>query len=108
MNCPECFADLPFVFVYAETDSKKKCPDCNSELAPTEKSMTEIKLVAGTFSFLSAMPLGAFSLYLWFESQPWSMLYFLVFGTGSVISVVSLYSKMRIRFRQAWLAPSTG
>ena len=106
MKCPECHTPLPFVFVYTEADSKKQCPACKSEIVPTEKSMTEIKLVTGTISFLAATPLGSFSLYLWFENQPWTMLYFLFFGVGSVISVASLYSKYRIRFRQAWLAPA--
>lgn len=107
MKCPECLVSLPFVFAYATVEKKQACPACKSDLVPTERSMTEIKLVTGTFSFLAAVPLGAFSLYLWFENQPWTMLYFLVFGTGGVISTVSLYAKMRIRFRQAWLAPST-
>jgi len=107
MKCLECESILPF-FAYATAEKKQACPACKSNLVPTEKSMTEIKLVTGTFSFLAAIPLGAFTIFLWFDEQPWFALYFLVFGSGSVIAAVSIYSRFRIRFRQAWLAPSSG
>lgn len=106
MICPDCRAQLPFTFALATVEKKQQCPVCKNSIIPTEKSMSEIKLVTGTFSFVLAVPLGAFSVYLWAElAEPLSALYFLVFGSGGVLSAVSVYSKYRIRFRQAWFAP---
>ena len=109
MICPECKEQLPIIFALATEDKKVKCSTCKSELLPTAKSMSEIKLVTGTFSFVTGVPLGMYCFNLWVgNDQLGFALYFLLFGTGGVVSAVTLYSKMRMKFRQAWLAPAAG
>ncbi len=56
MKCPECESILPFVFAYATAEKKQACPACKSNLVPTEKSMTEIKLGPVLSVFLRRYP----------------------------------------------------
>ena len=99
MNCPVCQSALPTSLVFADENKKYQCQACSNWIMPTKKSVSKIKLVMGTFSFISGIPLGAYCCYLWLgTSQPWFALYFLLFGTAAIITVVSIYSRAQIRF----------
>jgi len=99
LKCPVCQKPLPTSLVFASELKKYQCASCTNWIMPTQKSMSKIKLVMGTFSFISGIPLGAYCCYLWFGSaQPWFALYFLLFGTAGIFTVVSVYSRAQIRF----------
>ena len=105
MNCPVCHKELPLKFVYAAELKKYECPSCSSSIITTKKSMSKIKLGMGTFSFVTATPLGAYCCYLWLgTAQPLFSMYFLFFGTAGILLIVSLYSKSHIKFQPSWLA----
>ena len=105
MICPLCQKELPLSFIYATELKKYECPSCADTIITTRKSMSKIKLIMGTFSFITATPLGAFCCYLWFGSaQHILSLYFLFFGIAGIFTVVSLYSKNHIKFQASWHA----
>lgn len=99
MKCPVCQSVLPTKLVFASELRKYKCPACTNWIKPTTKSMSAIKLVMGTFSFIAGIPLGAYCSYLMVgQSEPWLSLYFLIFGTAAILLVVTVYSRAKIRF----------
>ena len=99
MKCPVCQTALPTKLAFATEEKKYQCASCTNWIMPTRQSVAKIKLVMGTFSFISGIPLGAYCCYLLLGvSEPWFALYFLLFGTAAIILVVGLYSRAKIRF----------
>ena len=99
MKCPVCENTLPTRLVIEPETKKFQCQKCTNWIMPTKKSVSKIKLVIGTFSFITGIPLGAFCSYLWLgDSRPWFSLYFLVFGSAAILLVVTLYSRKHLQF----------
>ena len=99
MKCPVCDSPLPTRLVIEPETKKYQCRQCTNWVMPTPKSVSRIKLVIGTFSFLTGIPLGAFCSYLWIgESRPWFALYFLVFGSAAILLAVTVFSRRNLKF----------
>ena len=97
--CPVCQEPLPLTLVFSDELKKHQCVKCTNWVMPTRESVSRIKLIVGLFGFLTGIPLGAFCTYLWFGLfQPLSALYFLIFGTATILGIVTLYAKARIKF----------
>lgn len=99
LKCPVCQSTLPTRLVFASEEKKYQCESCTNWIMPTRQSVSRIKLVMGTFSFIAGIPLGAYCCYLMLGvAEPWFALYFLLFGTAAILLVVSVYSRAKIRF----------
>ena len=69
MKCPVCQSALPTKLVFASENKKYQCANCTNWITPTHKSMSKLKLVMGTFCFVSGIPLGAYCNYLMFGAN---------------------------------------
>ena len=99
LTCPVCHEPLPLTLVFSDELKKHQCAKCTNWVMPTRKSVSRIKLIVGLFGFVTGIPLGAFCTYLWFgTSQPLFAVYFLFFGTATILGIVTLYAKARIKF----------
>lgn len=100
MQCPACSNALPFYFAFSAARARKRCPACGGQFSPTVASSRKIQYLCILLSFLSGLPLGVASCYLWLiDEKPLLALLLFIAGIAAVMGLCYAYARYAIRFR---------